>query len=67
MFKIFATFIVFVAIFGVIFFNKFVMGKVLHFFVHMEKHAYIDKQNHSFSIKYALGMFFTTALMTLAV
>ena len=48
-------------------FNKFVMGKVLHKFVHMEKHAYTDQENHSFSLKYALGMFFTTALMTLAV
>jgi hypothetical protein len=43
------------------------MGKVLHIFVHMEKHAYTDSQGHSFAMKYALGMFFTTALMTLAV
>lgn len=67
MFTIFATVIVFFAIFGVLMFNKFVMGKVLHKFVHMEKHAYTDQENHSFSLKYALGMFFTTALMTLAV
>lgn len=33
--KIFATIIVFVALFGVILFNKFIMGKVLHKFVHM--------------------------------
>ena len=43
------------------------MGKILHHFVHKEKHAFIDKENHSFALKYALGMFFTTALMTLAV
>lgn len=63
----FATFIVFAAILCVILFNKFVMGDLLHKFVHMEHHAYTDKQNHSFALKYALGMFFTTALMTLAV
>lgn len=33
--KTFATIIVFVALFGVILFNKFIMGKVLHKFVHM--------------------------------
>ena len=65
--KTFATIIVFVAIFGVVLFNKFVMGKVLHYFVHLEKHAYTDQEGHSFAMKYSLGMFFTTALMTLAV
>ncbi len=55
------------AILGVVLFNKFVMGKILHHIVHKEKHAFIDKENHSFALKYALGMFFTTALMTLAV
>ncbi len=66
-FKAFATFIVFVALFGVVLFNKFVMGNVLHKFVHFEHHAYTDKESHSFALKYAIGMFFTTALMTIAV
>lgn len=66
-FKTFATVLVFVAIFGVVLFNKFIMGKVLHKIVHHENHAFTDKENHSFALKYALGMFFTTALMTLAV
>lgn len=66
-FEIFATFIVFVALFGVVLFNKFVMGNVIHKFVHMQHHAYTDKENHSFALKYAIGMFFTTALMTIAV
>jgi hypothetical protein len=34
---------VFAAILCVILFNKFVMGDVLHKFVHMEHHAYTDK------------------------
>ena len=62
-----ATAIVFITLFGVILFNKFIMGKVLHYFVHKEKHAYTDEEGHSFAMKYSLGMFFTTALMTLAV
>lgn len=66
-FKTFATIIVFLAMFGVVLFNKFVMGKVLHKIVHKERHAFVDRQSHSFAIKYSLGMFFTTAIMTLAV
>lgn len=42
-FSMFAAFIVFFALFGVVLFNKFVMGNVLHKFVHMEHHAYTDK------------------------
>lgn len=41
-YKIFGMVIVSLAIFIVILFNKFLMGKVLHYFVHMEKHAYTD-------------------------
>lgn len=59
--------IVFVAIIGVVLFNKFVMGLVLHKFVHFEKHVLADKEHFSFATKYSIGMFFTTALMTLAV
>ena len=33
-FKAFATVVVFVAIFGIILFNKFIMGQVLHKIVH---------------------------------
>ena len=33
----------------------------------MERHSLVDDENYSFALKYALGMFFTTALMTLAV
>lgn len=51
----------------VILFNKFVMGYVLHHFTHIEKHATSDNDQFSFAFKYALGMFFTTALMTLFV
>jgi hypothetical protein len=43
------------------------MGPVLHYFTHLEKHESSDKVESSFALKYALGMFFTTALMTLAV
>jgi hypothetical protein len=43
------------------------MGHVLHYFTHLEKHATADNEQLSFAFKYALGMFFTTALMTLFV
>lgn len=43
------------------------MGNVLHHFTHIEKHATSDREQFSFAFKYALGMFFTTALMTLFV
>ena len=62
-----ATIIVFIALILVILFNKFVMGIVLHYFTHLENHATADNEQLSFAFKYALGMFFTTALMTLFV
>jgi hypothetical protein len=43
------------------------MGHVLHYFTHLEKHGTADNEQLSFAFKYALGMFFTTALMTLFV
>jgi len=43
------------------------MSLVLHKFVHMEEHAYTDREGFSFAMKYSLGMFFTTAVMTLLV
>jgi di/tricarboxylate transporter len=58
---------VFIALILIILFNKFVMGYVLHHFTHIERHATSDREQFSFAFKYALGMFFTTALMTLFV
>lgn len=52
---------------GIVFFNKFVMGNVLHIFTHLEKHDNKANEDFSFAFKYALGMFFTTALMTIMV
>ncbi len=43
------------------------MGWVLHHFTHFEKHDNTFDEEFSFSLKYMLGLFFTTALMTLAV
>jgi len=62
-----AIFIVYLSLFSVILFNKFVMGHVLHMIVHHEKHDNKTTAEFSFAIKYSFGMFFTTALMTLAV
>ncbi len=65
--KTIATIIAWVTLLGIVFFNKFVMGNVLHYFTHLEKHDDKAHEDFSFAFKYALGMFFTTALMTIAV
>lgn len=62
-----ATVIAWVTLLGIVFFNKFVMGNVLHVFTHLEKHDNKANEDFSFAFKYALGMFFTTALMTIMV
>ena len=52
---------------GIILYNKFVMGTVLHHLTDLEHHD--DKSDYAFSFafKYSLGMFFTTCLMTVTV
>lgn len=52
---------------GIVFFNKFIMGQVLHIFVHHEEHDSVANEQFSFAFKYTIGMFFTTALMTIAI
>lgn len=65
--KVIATIIAWATLLGIVFFNKFVMGNVLHYFTHLEKHDNKAQEDFSFAFKYALGMFFTTALMTIMV
>lgn len=62
-----ATIIAWATLLGIVFFNKFVMGNVLHYFTHLEKHDNKAHEDFSFAFKYALGMFFTTAFMTILV
>lgn len=65
--KVVATIIAWATLLGIVFFNKFVMGNVLHYFTHLEKHDNKAHEDFSFAFKYALGMFFTTAFMTILV
>jgi hypothetical protein len=58
---------VYLALIGVIFFNKFVMGAILHRICDFERHPTTAQEEFHFALKYSVGMFFTTALMTLAV
>jgi hypothetical protein len=51
----------------IIFFNKFILSFVLHLFTDIEKHRTGSEYEFSFGLKYTLGLFFTTALMTLLV
>jgi hypothetical protein len=48
-------------------FNKFIMSTIFHNICDIEKHESHSNLQFSFALKYMLGMFFTTALMTLAV
>lgn len=48
-------------------FNKFIMSTIFHHICNHEKHECYSDLQFSFALKYMLGMFFTTALMTLMV
>lgn len=58
-------------VFGMIFFvvllNKIVVSNLFHKFTDKERHANTFNFQFSFCLKYCLGLFFTTALMTLIV
>ena len=43
------------------------MSVLFHFFTTLERHTNTYSFSFSFALKYCLGLFFTTALMTLAV
>jgi hypothetical protein len=62
-----AIFLVYISLVSVIFFNKFVMGLILHRICDFERHMTTAEEEFHFALKYSVGMFFTTALMTLAV
>ena len=62
-----AVAIVFVSIILIQFFNKFLMKYVLHAICDLEKPETTSQLQFSYAFKYTLGMFFTTAVMTLAV
>ena len=62
-----AIFSVYAMLFVVIFFNKLLMVVLFHKFTDLERNETTSKFQFSFALKYCLGLFFTTALMTLAV
>ena len=62
-----ALIIVFLMIFFVVLFNKIVIANLFHYFTDLERHSTTHKFQFSFCLKYCLGLFFTTALMTLIV
>lgn len=59
--------LVYAALITVILFNKLIMGAVFHKLCHFEHHSTTTALEFHFALKYSVGMFFTTALMTLAV
>ena len=62
-----AIFSVYALMFIVVLFNKLVMVVLFHKFTDLEGHDTMSKFQFSFALKYCMGLFFTTALMTLAV
>jgi hypothetical protein len=51
----------------IIIFNKFCISYILHLFTDIEMHRTGSEFEFSFGLKYTLGLFFTTALMTIFV
>ena len=62
-----AVFSVFALLLIVILFNKLCMSVLFHKFTDLERSETTSKFQYSFAFKYCLGLFFTTALMTLVV
>ena len=59
--------LVYIMLILIVLFNKLLMVVLFHIFTDLEKHDTSSKFQFSFGLKYCLGLFFTTALMTLAV
>lgn len=57
----------YILIFFVILFDKLVLSTLFYKFTEIERHSNTSKFQFSFALKLSLGLFFTTALMTLAV
>jgi len=55
------------ALLGIILFNKFILAYIIHHLVEIELHKTGESAQFSFMLKYSLGLFFTTALMTILV
>lgn len=47
--------------------NKFIFSALFFRITHSEKHLSVSSFNYSYALKSTLGMFFTTAVMTLLV
>ena len=62
-----ATALVYIMLFLVILFNKFGMAVLFSYFTYLERHKTSSSYEFSFGLKYCLGLFFTTAIMTLLV
>lgn len=59
--------VVYIMLFLIVLFNKLGMVVLFHIFTDLERQDTSSKYQFSFGLKYCLGLFFTTALMTLAV
>jgi hypothetical protein len=62
-----ATIIIFIYLVAVVIFNKFVLTLIIHKLVDFEMNATGANYQASFMLKYSLGLFFTTGILTLIV
>lgn len=62
-----AVALVYILMIAIILFGKVILSNIFHFFTELEHHGTTSSLQSSFALKYALGLFFTTALMTLTV
>lgn len=59
--------LVYILMFLIVIFDKIAISSMFYKFTDMERHSTTSKHQFSFELKLLLGLFFTTALMTLAV
>jgi hypothetical protein len=62
-----ATLVTILTMVAITLFNKFVISTLLHHITYIEMHHTSREYELSFGLKYTLGLFFTTAVMTLVV
>jgi hypothetical protein len=62
-----AIVLVFFLMFFIVLFDKILVATLFYKFTELERHSTTSKFQFSFALKLALGLFFTTAIMTLAV
>lgn len=62
-----ATAIIISYLIAIVLFNKFILSWIIHHLCDFEQHGKGSNYQTSFMVKYSIGLFFTTALLTIIV